>query len=35
MGDVTVFDYNNFGKIIAILKNPKEWCEAMKYSPDN
>jgi len=34
-GDITVFDYNNFQKIIAILKNPREWCEAMKYSPDN
>lgn len=34
-GDITIFDYNNFQKIIAILKNPREWCEAMKYSPDN
>ena len=34
-GDVTIFDYNNFQKVLAIFKHPREWIECMKYSPDN
>lgn len=34
-GDVLVFDYKDFSKLITILHEPREWSEVMKYSPDN
>lgn len=34
-GDVTIFDYKDFSKVITQLLEPNEWCEVMKYSPDN
>lgn len=33
-GDISIFDYNDFSKKITTLWAPREWCEAMCYSPD-
>ena len=35
MGDIQIFDYNDFNKLVCRLYAPKEWVECMKYSPDN
>merc|ERR1719223_1999579 len=33
-GDVHILDYNDFSKRITTLYKPREWCEAMVYSPN-
>lgn len=33
-GDVQIFSYDDFSKPLQTLKEPKEWVEVMKYSPD-
>jgi WD40 repeat protein len=33
-GDIMVYDYNDFSNILAVLMNPREWVETMKYSPN-
>jgi len=33
-GDVAILDYNDFSKRICTLYKPREWCEAMVYSPN-
>jgi len=33
-GDVTIIDYNDWTKRITTLEKPREWCEALSYSPD-
>jgi WD40 repeat protein len=33
-GDISIFDYRDFSKKLTTLWAPKEWCEAMSYSPD-
>ena len=35
MGDIHIFQYDDFSKCITKLKHPSEWNEAMQYSPDN
>jgi len=32
-GEITVRDFNDFEKTITTLKEPKEWSEALRYSP--
>ena len=34
-GDCMIFDYKDFTKHITTLTQPKEWAEAIKYSPDS
>jgi len=33
-GDVAILDYNDWSKRLTTLYKPREWCEAMSYSPD-
>lgn len=33
-GDVAILDYKDLTKRITTLYKPREWCEAMAYSPD-
>ena len=33
-GDILIFQYGDFSKLITILVHPKEWNEVMDYSPD-
>lgn len=34
MGKVSVRDFNDFDRKIASLKDAQEWCEVVRYSPD-
>ena len=34
MGKVSIRDYNDFDKKVCSLKEALEWCEVMRYSPD-
>ena len=34
MGKVSIRDKNDLDKKIKTIKDPEEWCEVMKYSPD-
>jgi len=33
-GDVSILDYNDFSKRLTTLYKPREWCEALSYSPN-
>lgn len=33
-GDVNILDYNDLSKRIVTLYKPREWCEALVYSPN-
>lgn len=34
LGDIMVYDYNDFSKLITTLLVAREWVEALKYSPN-
>lgn len=33
-GDIVILDYRDFSKRITTLYKPREWCEVLRYSPN-